>query len=265
MDFIDNAVQIGGDTAFQWPGPHKVGSIFTGSFEFTPLRSGDWDITLYCRRPAFFHISQQIKAGIGFRWRLSPEGELRYLGKQGIVPDGCMTPKSFFYKGDSIHIKPSSEASLNSAFQYSVLIEPIPKIGDTSTVHYYLRANKDIPEGCDIIIGYWGIEVSSPPKAMAHHISKGEQVELSLKIIPMPINSELSLNLMITYGLDSRNRPNSQSIANSFIFNNDSTLKLISDRPFPPFQEDLFPNKLQPRESGIGNVIDIRRDDKDSL
>ncbi len=104
VGYSDNAVRITGDTIFHWSGPHKVGRRFAGTIEFIPLRSGHWGITLYYHHPVRNIYYMFLQAGIGFRWCLSPDGELRYLGKGTGMPDGCMSVMSTFFNGDSITI-----------------------------------------------------------------------------------------------------------------------------------------------------------------
>jgi hypothetical protein len=269
IDYRDDAVRIISDTVFHWPGPHKVGSRFTGTLEFIPLRSGysdfgNWSITLYYHHPVW-NLHESKKIGIGFRWCLSPDGELLYLGKGPGMPEDCGNLSSIFFKGDSIHIASLPGKRSRYPFLYSILIEPQPRIGDTSIVHYFLKSQKDFPAGFDLRIEFDGMEIKEPPTKMDNAISNGDELELRLKIVPLPIRFDHSINLMIRFEDVREGKISSQSIKCFFVFNEDSTLKLINTEGFPPFREDLYPTNFPDRIEGDGGEIDIKRNDNDSL
>jgi len=265
INYLNNTVQMTGDTAFNWPSPHKVGSKFAGSFEFIPLRSGEWGLTLYYHHPVRLIFFERMEAGIGFRWCLSPEGKLLYLGKGPGMTYDCSGISSIFFNRDSINIKPFPDDNDTYAFRYNVVIKPTPRIGDTATVHYYLKANENIPGGCDLTIYEHGFKIIELPEKMDYAISIGDELELLLKIVPLAMGKDHRMNLALNFEEARKDRFSGQSIICNFIFNNDSTLNLANTEGFPPDREDLYPTIFPLRKVGSQTVINIRRNENDSL
>lgn len=264
----DYAVRIIGDTVFRWAGPHKVGARLTGTIEFIPLQSGVWGITLYYHHPVRNTYYEYMQAGIGFRWCLSPDGELRYLGKGPGMPDGCMSVNSTFFKGDSIIIYDSPGPNGDGPFEYTVLIEPQPRIADTADIHFFLRARQDISTGCNLSIDVGSMELINQPEKMNFAIFKDQLIERSFKVIPRPIRNGHGITCQILcVPAQKLGYEYSQMITCSFIFNNDSTLRYVNyeDHNYDydhveKVKNTLFPNAFPWATGSDRKHIEIKGD-----
>jgi len=268
LEYNCNAVRIISDTAFHWFGPHKVESRFTGILEFIPLRSGDWGITLYCYRPAPFHISEQIAAGIGFRWCLSPEGELRYLDKGPAMPEDCRSIRSTFFKGDSIIIYDDPERVPDEPFEYKIVVEPVPRIGDTANIHFFLKARQDVSSGCDLRIDMGSMVLLSQPAKMNFPVEKGQIIDYAFRVVPCPVRNGHGITLHLSCDhYQPKRYKYSQTIQCSLIFNNDSTLRYVNYEDYN-YEKDhvesvkgtLFPDVFPWATSSDNKHIEIKGD-----
>lgn len=265
VEYADHAVSIIGDTTFLWPGPHRAGDRFNRHIEFMPLRSGIGGISIALAGNGRDPDSGPIGSGMGFRWCLSPDGELRYLGKGEDMPQDCDDFTTLFFKNDSVLIGEAFEMRKSYAFEYRMLLTPLPKIGDTTTLHYYLRANEDIPGGCDIKLDAYCVEVVSLPKRMNNSITTGQVIEDSLKFISNPVRDRHGITIDFQFEPVSQDRFSSQAIGACFIFDEIGNLKYINDQDFSLYSEKFLPSNFPPKKADDLNIIDIKRNDNDSL
>jgi hypothetical protein len=268
INYHNNAVQIIGDTTFIWFGPHNVGSRYSGTFEFIPLRSGDCGVTLNYHSPVRHTAYENKKAGIGFRWCLSPDGELRYLGKGQGMPEDCGNINSVFFKGDSLTILDDPESRSSQPFEYKILAEPQPRIGDTTNIHFFLKARQDILTGCDLSIDVGSMELLNQPDKMNFPIFKDQLVECTFKVIPRPIRNGHGITFHISCEPEmGKMCKYSQIIECSFIYNNDSTLRYVNYEDgnydyghVEELKKTLFPNAFPWATDSDSKHIEIQGD-----
>ncbi len=248
------------DTLIHWLGPHKAGDSLIGIIEFIPLKSGTCGISFGYNGPGW-HFFEREKYGICFRWCLNPDGELLYLGKIGAQPDGCLSVRSTFFHGDSIVICDDGDYTSDDLFEYRILVEPRPKIGDTSNIHFLLKARQDVPEGCDLRIYVGSMEIINQPKKLNFPIHKGETIEYKFRVIALPFRNGHGITLGTMCGpIIKGEHKYSQVTRCSFIFNNDSTLKYVnySGSNYDPYYIDSLKNDLLPNAFPRATVGDIK-------
>ena len=246
LHHLDNVVHVTSDTLFYWPGPHKPGDIFTGTFEFIPLMAGKWGMVLYINKVGDKTFGASLESGISFDWCLDRDGQLLYLDK--ILqkrPEACTAERSFFFDNDSIIIKQFPEHRQSYTFEYRIVISPLPRIGDTATIHYYLKANDDIMEGCRVSIDGQNVEDIIMPERMDFSIEKGREMVYRIKFIPKAVRGEENCITVGLRGLASKSNDYlGNSIRCSFIFNEDGTLRYVNDFGFHFNSKDIYPKSF---------------------
>ncbi len=228
LDFGENGSRIIGDTLFAWPGPHKKGDKFTGSFELQPLKSGTWNIGLYLYRLNQDRCYLSPISGISFSYCFDEDGLLQYCGEYKPLAIHCESSKvSFFDKNkDTLFIQGINQPHLDRGFSYNYYISPPPKINDTSSIHFILRANADSDGGVDIHLSTKGIKILSYPDPIGYSIHKGDIIELEFSFKPIPREYN-DLGIYFSGWNAASNSPNTKTIMIQFVFNNDNSLKYI--------------------------------------
>lgn len=228
---LDNATKIIGDSLYYWPGPHKVSDEYFISFEFVPLMSGKYSICINFDRPDNRLSPGAFFRGVSFEYCFNEIGELLLLDGAAKRPrDSYITPRVNFIKGDTIILKQYPQRKNSFAFEYEVIITPIPKIGEVSNITYRFTANENLPYGSNLDISTTGFNVLSQPRKLDKAINKDDYFEYSFDIKPEPINGENLIVMHFEYASESASSGiSSQTIPIGFIFENDSTLKFISN------------------------------------
>ena len=238
-----HAVKLLGDSLFLWPKPHHIGDIYTGILEFMPLISGRFDVSL---------VRKGTRGAVAFRYCLDEDGNLLNLNRVKSRDIECdVHPVNYFYM-DSIVYKYIARNVESELFNYHMVITPLPKIGDTSTITIYLNAAQDIPNGCDIRINGHCFEVIQNLQAIDYAIYEGQQVQLSFKFIPLPI--EVGHWLSVTLSTESKKlykKKEEHHIPLNLLFNDNGSLRYFSNiRSFNQLSKDRLPKGFFPKEDG---------------
>ncbi|PKK83748.1 MAG: hypothetical protein CVT49_06935 [candidate division Zixibacteria bacterium HGW-Zixibacteria-1] len=253
--YYDNVVQVLGDTLFVWPGPHYRGQIYTGSFEFMPLVSGNWDITFYYQGHEGYLLPSNYLKGISLQWCIDEDGTIHYLGpKRYDIERTCENARVSFFSKDSVFFKLFPEQRGQESFEYEIMVAPLPKIGDTSTILFDLKANKDIPEGCRIDLHTFGLTLPIPPDKLSPPFYKGQEILYVVKIVPMSFRDEHRITLILMQNGEFDNNHLTQAIGCSMIFDDDNNL-----RYFCRSTDGLPENKYSSRLPEAGSKIKPRR------
>lgn len=267
LDYFDGTVNVLSDTIFYWLGPHKVGDIFSGYIEFTPLLSSKWDMTLYWQPSDDVYRLGQINNGISFYWCINEDGQLIDLGVPGDHEGNFSKPRVFFFDKDSVYIPQYLGPYDNELFKYNLIIKPIPKTGDSSTIYLNLKAIKDIVGGCDIRLIGNSISFMKIPSKVDYTILMDQNVELELGFIPGKVRARHSINIEFSMGSSIEERiANFQRIHCSFIFNNDGTLRYISTDGLDLIPDDRLPQDFPPPPNDrVNTIINIKANEADMI
>ncbi len=247
LNYLHGTIRLLSDTIFYWPGPHKEGDIFGGYIEFIPNLSSKWDMDIYWQPSAKAHQFGQIKNGISFYWCINEDGQLIDLGVPGDHEGNLSKSRVFFFDKDSVYISQYLGPYDNELFKYNLIIKPIPKTGDSSTIYLNLKAIKDIVGGCDIRLIGNSISFMKIPSRIDYPISMGQNVKLELGFIPEKVRAVNGINIEFSMGSSIKERiANFQRIHCSFIFNNDGTLRYISTDGLDLIPDDRLPQDFPP-------------------
>lgn len=242
LHYADHGVRIVGDSIFHWPGPHKKGMELSGTIEFVTLRSGFWGIGLYINKIGnnIYGVHPDLMIdGIAFKWCLDDDGVLHYLGKGSELYRDCNTTGVLYYNRSDNRIGwPIKKDKIDGrAFDYGVEISPIPKIGDTSTIIYSLRANRDLGSGYTLEFDGRGVELIDAPDKTIENVIKDEIIQYSIKFIFKGINEiNYVVFRVIDHGVEI-DKGNYQNITCGFLFSNEGDLRYFTDRTLVPFDK----------------------------
>jgi hypothetical protein len=255
LHYLDYVARATGDTLFYWAGPHQPGDKFSDYIEFVPLQSGKWGMNLYLFKIDNSH-GFRVEDGIGFDWCLDENGELLYLGKNLGVSDLYNPIKTFYFENDSVIINQDPHSRHHKPFGYKIVVEPIPRIGDTTVINYYLKANEDIPDGCEVDICARAMDYISTPERLNRMISKGENIHYTLKVVPKAVRNGHSVTLSLTYISSQDNFIHSQTVPCCFLFDHDGLLRYVNNTGFDFVSREVFPSNL-PWSNSKRDVTDI--------
>jgi hypothetical protein len=119
----------------------------------------------------------------------------------------------------------------SAAFEYTIVIKPLPRIGDTTDITYHLKANENIPNGCDVIIDIGSMEIVGEPKKLDYPINKGQTIEYSIKAVPKSVRDKQAISLYFGCRLADNSR-RSQSIPVYLIFSSDGLVRYVINEGF---------------------------------
>jgi hypothetical protein len=225
--YFDNAVEIVGDTQFTWPGPHTKGSTYSGSFGFRPLRSGLWHLTFDFKGCCGSIMPNNC---VTFQWCFDEDGILRRLGQpEHKDHEECDYRKVTFFHEDSIILENSYEYAGYYPFDYRIIIKPIPRVGDTAIINYYLKANGDIDERGEVALESFGFKLPFPPNRFSLPIYKDQELKYALKVVPKNLGGVLKLQLDFNYMSPTANRHEAQNINLDMVLDSEGKLKYVSD------------------------------------
>lgn len=247
----NNATRILGDTILIWPGPHDSGVSFTGSFQFVPLISGNWDVAIsriINSDDPVNSISDYISP-IAFSYCLDEDGQVCYLDRSDKTHSRCTQMNVIFF--DSSIVK--TDYYINrprDIFNYNLKISPLPKIGDTSNLDIQLIAIKGLPNGCDLLIDGYYMEYLSQPKPIHRTVNIGDKIDLNIRFVPARVRDGHKIVIKLSDLSMSNLRDGLQQVTPlKFIFDNDGNLRYLSHSGFPGMTEDKLPDAFPPKES----------------
>ncbi len=160
------------------------------------------------------------------------------------------------------------EPASDEPFEYRILVEPQPRIGDTTDIHFFLKARRDISTGCDLSIDVGSMELITQPEKTNFPIFKDQLIERSFKVIPRPIRNGHGITCQIScVPAQKLGHEYSQMITCSFIFNNDGTLRYVNyeDHNYDyghveEVKKTLFPNAFPWATSSDRKHIEMKGD-----
>jgi hypothetical protein len=228
------------DSLLTWPGSHEPGATLTGMLEFVPLTSGHKWLKLWV--PGFSDGELTVQ------WCFDQDGVLMFLGKAEDKPSFAHPPDCTFFDEDSVHIVQRYEADPQDwkLFSYEISIVPPFRIGDTSTVTYFLTALRDVSIMSGLEINCRNSRIVGWPEAGLPPAVRGETQAVRIRVVPDAIRDIHSLDLIPGSG---------RSIQCCYMFREDSTLRLIADHGLHRV-EDLKTPSL--RQSGSGDLHMIK-------
>lgn len=240
--YYDNTVRITGDTVFTWPGPHKVGDTFVGSFEFMPLRAGLW-------RLSFGFAGRMRDFPNTVEWCFDEDGVLKYLGPP-VRRNRSMYdyPKVTFFNNDEVVLKEFSREG-PAPFEYEIVMMPAPRVGDTATVHFYLTAKEDIGANSEITLETFGMSLPSPPEKFNLPVDSGQYIEYTLQFVPQPVRDVHKIKIRFKYLSLKKNLSASETIGCNMIFDSFGNLKYIRDWSLGGISSDKYAANLPMADS----------------
>lgn len=251
---LDNYTRLLSDTLFYWPGPHNPGDKFSDYIEFIPLQSGQNGMTLYLFGFGQMQGVGASESGLTFQFCLDEDGQLEYLGP-GVTSSKWHFPIcTFFFGPDSVRIVQHPEERDNYAFEYKIVIKPLPQIGDTTMIYYYLTANNDMPDGCEMEVYGLSMEYISTPEPLDFPISRGQKTDFILKAVPKAVRNNHGVTLSFNYYTPPDIHRHGQTIPCRFVFNSGSTLKYINNIGFNYAPENIYPDNLPCANADYDNI-----------
>jgi hypothetical protein len=256
VNYQDDAVRLRSDSVIFWPGPHHIDDQLSGVIEFMPLRSGRWSINIYLDDTNIVWIGYRLAGGLVISWCFDGDGKLQYLGKGSVEQTSCTDISNFFFNRDSVVVS-ESEFSIHSyAFKYRIVIHPTPKIGDTCQIHYYLTANEDLYDCCDITVALTCARFVERPREIGGFIKKGQLVEDSMKIVLLPVRNDHAARFSMEFTPADKDRYKNQLIPLHFIFREDGGLRYINAEGFPYWKySDIYPTSFPVYEYSPNNDL----------
>ncbi len=222
LPISDNNIKMLSDSLVIWKGPHKVGDIFTGTIEFIPLSSGLHGLTLSVI---------EIMNDFSIEWVFDENRNLLALDNQ-YVSRAYDYLNTFYFEEDSIFLN-YNHPTKNRPFMYEVTIKPIPKIGDTSTVHVRLIANTDFPNGLDLELISGRVNIVSNPNYVDYPILKNQVIDLNFDIVPDSFNLRHGFHLFAYNDiLNKSDHKKEYHMSINFLFNEDGSLRFVLDQAF---------------------------------
>ena len=243
----ENVARVIGDTLFNWPGPHKRGDRYSGSFEFIPLMSGRWTIVLAnnCPGGALFPDGM-LSRGISFQWCLDEEGILHFLD-QFDMGEPCTGVTTVFLTADTLHFMQFPYLCGSELCDYDILITPIPHIDDTSTIIYDLHANARVFSQYDIAIGTYSVDISYESKNIDFNMFPGDNLIIPVQFIPRLAGKICTISLEFNdRSLDTERNYRRQSINCAFIFDHDGKLRYCNTGRLGSVTEEKYPKLPYP-------------------
>lgn len=230
ITFPENAVEIIGDTVISWPGPHKTGDIMTGSFEFIPKATGRQKLWLYpYRDKSSDKLVNKYYHGAAITWCFDEKGKLLLLARERKGHKEYYPIRTYFFEDDSLTIKMNLLNINQDIFDCIYSFKTLPRIGDTTVLYYTLLPQKDVPDGCDLLINGFSVDICNVPHKFDYPISEGMVIKDSLIICPLPVKRGHGVFIHFEYFSEEYGRRTTSTIGLDFVFNNDGTPKYISN------------------------------------
>ena len=235
-------IKLLSDSIISWNGFHQPGDQIDGEITFIILTSGfhGFDIGIQGRGTC-----------LKVRWTLDEDGGLHYLGDPGsskerthVYDDDCFIRCTFFTE-EKIHIIQSTTLpqSPYNLFKYDTKVEPTFRVGDTSTVIFNLESLKNNSMVSNTRITVNNFEVISFSPTFPDFISIGDSNSFFITVVPQPANAQHSITLFLEHPYEHNpNRIVSQIIGCRAIFNDDGSLRFVSEESIAIVKKDILPS-----------------------
>lgn len=226
------------DQTVIWAGNKVHGDQLVVHIEFISVRSGSNGFSF-----AFSHLLGQ-GYGVRVAWCLDGDGQLLglYNPKHNrMVP--CTGAGSFFFDQDSVSIpEPNITSDARIPFNTRMTVTPPFRIGDTSTVRFYLTAKETIPGGLDFRFSTVHMAIISFPDRVDYSISAGETVEFAVDVVPAAVRNVQTIGLESDFDFHTTGRESRLSTqACSAVFNEDGSLRYIDFYGLGQIDKGLLP------------------------
>jgi len=255
LTYHPKGIRILSDTVFYWPQPHNLGDQYTGYFEFSPLCSGLWNISFH------LHGASMITS-LNIAYTLDQDGNIIDIGKEDDVRGYDIV--STFFNEDSIYFT-QMRIGPRELFKYNFVVKPLFRIGDTSTITYYLTALGDAPAGVDIEVDVDNMQITSLPERISEPVMTGDTLILNIKVIPRAITDEHRISLKLKNSeKDDPDFKYSKIICGS-VFKNDGKLRFTRDMLGSDIEQQLLPEVYQVGNPGFDEAVIIPKEESKKI
>jgi len=143
------------------------------------------------------------------------------------------------------------------AISYHYTISPPFRIGDTSTVRYYLTTNYSLTSDSEVQLGTSGMKLVSNLMPVRGGINKGETLEYEIQIVHLDVRDVHKLFLRLIHMPAQGGDTCYSDIACYSLYNNDGSLRLVSDRTLWDVDSTLLPTAFRPMGEGDREEITL--------
>jgi len=179
--------------------------------------------------------------------------------------DCLNTHLNVFFDRDSIVVLPRTSGGGHSLFDYTTIIYPPFHIGDTSTVHYRLKAMDNISGPLATMIYSEGFQVVSEPISLSYPIDKDDTVDWLIRLVPLTVKEILSVRV----NFEDRRRPSGErrrcNLHLNCTFNDNGSLNLLSDLWMNDLDSSFLPESFRPMQQGDSYQIVIPPDSTEAI
>jgi hypothetical protein len=245
------------EPSVRFPGLHQDGDVYTVPIEFVCLESGSYEINLWdINRTVGMLGVKNMMVGIG----LDADGTLSDLMS---APNGVGHShiETAFFDRDTVMITDGASGdSTSELFTTTTTVVPPFRIGEPSRVSLNLTFLRNLPDGFDLEFYYRYMDLSDLPKAVAGPVFAGQEMRLSMTVVPLPFREVHSVVLHIQpEGPQRRSFP----WCVDALFNSDGTVHYIHNNLYlgeSDQVERLLPKAYPPGPtSAIGSLQITRR------
>ena len=234
LTYSPKRMRVISDSVFVWSGLCNYGDQYLGSFSFIPLITGDIGFS--------FHLDgTDLLLALSVEMVFDLDGNLIALGKPNEIPSFNDIPYCTFFNQDSISILKESNPGTHDLANYSYVIKPPFRIGDTSTIFYQLIAVQNAYEGMNMILRSELMDIVSWPSRIEEPVHEGDTIILEVKVVPLPFRNVHTMILQVDDGNPDKRQVNSSIIPCFTIYHNSGELRLVSDISSLKEKENVLP------------------------
>ncbi len=244
------------DERVSWKGPHSTGDQYTVPIRFLPRETSILSFSIQAIRGGNRGAADDLMI---VEWCLEEDGKLRYLrnslGVRPLTPCPDIPVKSIFFEPDSITIEGLEKPSFNGLC-FNVTVTPPFRLGDTSTIRYYLTPIRQVTKGIDFTFTTNHMDVVSfPDRRVKDSINPGDTLVLELSVVPRAIRDLHVVNLGLSYFVESIDRWIIQRLACTSLFNEDGSLRYVYHDTIKPLEDKHYPKSYpEADDNGLFNL-----------
>lgn len=233
--------EVSGDEEFAWPGPHKSGNKLVEEISFIPLVSGPGSINIFLYKANNEPSYGGLESGSTVSWCLNEDGELLFLGSPKLSEFQCSNVMVNYFDTAPIIFQYDGNPKGRDLFSCMLNINPLPKINDTIVLNYKLVALKTMPDGCDLKLNAFCMDIVSFPPWNETNILKGQEFDLSFILKPNAVADKHTVVLRIIENYNTMNRMEyTQNIPCHFLYESNGDLKYISQFSLTNVPQDKY-------------------------
>ncbi len=221
-----------------WPGSHKDGDKFKGSFSFKTIKSGEWQVGVYVDSINNSNLHSGWGLGLNCEFCIDQDGILHRLIKYHSKHNRCYQASTVFMDKDTVVLTQKEEHKDVMDLQYEVTLQPRPKINDTTVLLMDFVANANIDKDMEAEIYTQGVEIISAKRNLKSPMYAGDSGQILLEIMPLAVNAVhiVSINIKAPYAKGQKGRQFARADI-VMLFGNDNNLKyanLNGKLSYPP-------------------------------